>query len=184
MERTQSKRERGSSLLEVLIAMGILMFLLIGVLSMFSAAYLVNMGASARTDMTYKAQQVADAVRYLNTIQHAAPTSLPSSSITGLTFPLALTSTPVKITTKSGANLQYGYWGPPTSTLHDTANIVDPAFMPYDITVGVSAPNGVGLVTVTVSVIPNSKTSNPTGRRYQGTRIQFKEVDYVTQLPQ
>jgi len=178
----RARQEEGSSLLEVLIAMAILLILMVGVLSMFSMAYLMNVGAAARTEMTYKAQQVADVVRYLNLLQRSNPTALPSSANTGLTFPLTAAS-PVTITALSGSNLQYAYWGLPSSTHLDAAGIVDPNDMRYAITVGIAGPDAAGVVTVTVAVVPNTAASNPTGQRYLGKNMKWKEVDYVTQLP-
>jgi hypothetical protein len=178
----KASRESGSSLLEVLIAVAILMILMVGVLSMFSMAYLMNLGSAARTEMTYKAQQVSDVIRYLNLIQRSAPASLPASTDTGLTFPLTA-GTPVTITALSGSNLLYPYWGSPTSTLLDAAGIVDPGDMPYDITVGIAGPDAAGVVTVSVAVVPNTAATNPSGQRYIGKNMKWKEVDYVTQLP-
>ena len=177
MKHEPGSKERGSSLVEVLVALAILMFLMIGVLSMFSMAYLQNLGSAARTDMTYKAQQVADVIRYINFLQRSNSTVVPATSNTGLTFPLT-TSGPITITALSGSNLQYAYWGPPSSTLQDAANILDPKNLPYDITVTIAAPNLMGLVTVTIAVVP--KTTGNT--RYKGSKIKWKEVDYVTQL--
>ena len=185
MEDRSKKREGGSSLLEVLIAMAVLLFLMIGVLSMFSMAYLQNLGSAARTDMTYKAQQVADVVRYLNYLQRSQPTTGIPSTIkpyVGLTFPLS-GGTSVTITDVTGSTLTYGYWGPPSSTIPDATGILNPADLPYSITIIIGAPNAVGLVTVTVAVVPNTATQNGSGPRYLGMAISHKEVDYVTQLP-
>ena len=180
MEDRNKKREGGSSLLEVLIAMAVLLFLMIGVLSMFSMAYLQNLGSAARTDMTYKAQQVADVIHLLNYMQRTQQT-LPASTDTGLTFPLA-SGTSVTITQLSGSSLQYPYWGPPSSSVPSAAGIVDPANLRYTIQVSVTGPTN-GLMTVTVSVVPNSSASNTTGARYLGNKIRWKEVDYAIQIP-
>ena len=181
MEDRNKKREGGSSLLEVLIAMAVLLFLMIGVLSMFSMAYLQNLGSAARTEMTYKAQQVADVIHLLNYMQRTQQT-LPASADTGLTFPL-VSGTSVNITDlSSGSALKYPYWGPPSATLPSAAGIVDPANLRYTIQVNVTGPTN-GLMTVTISVIPNTSSSNPAGGRYIGNKIRWKEVDYAIQLP-
>jgi hypothetical protein len=176
--REKHEGEGGSSLLEVLIAMAVLLFLMIGVLSMFSMAYLQNLGSAARTDMTYKAQQVADVIHLLNYMQRTQQ-MLPST--TGLTFPLA-SGTSVTITQLSGSGLQYPYWGPPSSSVPSATGIVDPANLRYTIQVSVTGPTN-GLMTVTISVVPNTTTSNASGARYLGNKIRWKEVDYAIQLP-
>jgi hypothetical protein len=182
MEDRKEKRkgEGGSSLLEVLIAMAILLFLMIGVLSMFSMAYLQNLGSAARTEMTYKAQQVADVIHLLNYMQRTQQ-PLPAATETGLTFPLA-SGTSVNITQLSGSALQYPYWGPPSSSEPNAAGVVDPANLRYTIQVNVTGPTN-GLMTVTVSVVPNTAASNPGGPQYLGNKIRWKEVDYAIQLP-
>lgn len=182
MTRTDpaARGEKGSSLLEVLIAMAILLFLMVGVLSMFSVAFLSNMGAAARTEMTYKAQQVAGAIQYLNYMQRTTPAKVPASSVTGLSFPLNLTATPAKITDLSAGALKYPYWGPPASGADDNVDVVNAANLRYDIFVSSTAPDAEGLVTVTVSVIPHTGTT--AGPRYLGSAMKWKEVDYVTQL--
>ena len=62
--RTQRRRgERGLTLIEVLVAFFILFVVTLAVLQLLSMAYLVNLGAMVRTELTYKAQQVAETVR-------------------------------------------------------------------------------------------------------------------------
>ncbi len=182
MENRRKKREGGSSLLEVLIALAILLFLMIGVLSMFSMAYLQNLGSAARTEMTYKAQQVADTIHFLNYLQRTHQ-YVPTQTVTGLQFPLA-DGTSVNITQLNGSALQYPYWGPPSSgTLSSAAGIVDPANLRYTIQVNVKNSSTNGLMIVTISVVPNTTASNAPGARYLGSKIRWKEVDYAIQLP-
>jgi hypothetical protein len=174
--------EKGSSLIEALIASLVLLLLMLGILSMFSMAYLVNLGASARTEMTYKAQQVAEALRYLTYVSRTSGSgSLPSSTDTGLAFPLSATANPVVITTLSGSTLQYRYWGQPSSTLPDAVGVVEsPTNKRYEIAVSIAGPDAsTGLVTVTIAVSPILSGSGP---RYQGRALRRKEVDYVTQI--
>ena len=181
--RTQelsNPHERGSSLLEVLIAMAILMMLMVGILSLFSMAFVSNMGAMARTEMTYKAEQVAEGIRYLNFVYKTNPTSLPSSTITGITLPLAATSTPINLTTVSGSALTYSYWGYPTSAAPNNIGIIDPQDLPYQVLVSVSAADATtGLASITVTVSPAATTI---GRKYMGAKMAWKEVNYVAQL--
>jgi hypothetical protein len=142
---------------------------------------LQNLGSAARTEMTYKAQQVADVIRYLNLIQRSNPTAVPSATNTGLEFPLTQNSaSPITITTLSGSNLDFGYWGPPTSTLPDAVGVLDPADLRYSIRILVAGPSTSGLETITVQVAPNLTGAGP---RYLNSSVKWKEVDYVIQLP-
>src|SRR5512135_62154 len=84
--------ERGSSLIEVMVALMIMLFLMIGVLQLFSMAYLVNLGAGARTEMTMRAEQVMENIRTIQALTAlnggTVPTSISSIGTTGLSFPI------------------------------------------------------------------------------------------------
>ena len=178
-ERTQDRSsEKGSSLLEVLIALMIMLFLMIGILQMFSMAYLVNLGSGARTEMTYKCQQLAENIRLLN---YLAKNGFTVPATTGITFPIAAATT-------SPANLPYTatelstspYWGP------TDASVVDGPDMPYRLSYQIvdgdagASPPAPGFWIITVSATPNQAT---TSRRYLGAGMAHKRVDYVSQMP-
>ena len=59
----EGRRERGVSLIEVLVAFFILFVVTLAVLQMLSMAYLVNLGSLTRTDLTYRAQRVVETIR-------------------------------------------------------------------------------------------------------------------------
>ncbi len=61
--RKARKRERGLTLIEVLVAFFILFVVTLAVLQLLSMAYLVNLGAMVRTDLTYRAEQVVEQIR-------------------------------------------------------------------------------------------------------------------------
>jgi hypothetical protein len=178
-ERTERRPfEKGSSLLEVLIALMIMLFLMIGILQMFSMAYLTNLGSGARTEMTYKCQQLAENMRFLN---YLAKNGLAVPSGTGLTLPLtAGTTSPVNLPYTDTELSSSPYWGPAQSS------VVDGPDMPYRLSyqiadgdAGVSPP-APGFWLITVSATPNQSAST---RRYMGAGISHKRVDYVSQIP-
>ena len=57
------KRERGLTLIEVLVAFFILFVVTLAVLQLLSMAYLVNLGSMIRTDLTYRAERVVETIR-------------------------------------------------------------------------------------------------------------------------
>ena len=57
------KKERGLTLIEVLVAFFILFVVTLAVLQLLSMAYLVNLGSLIRTDLTYRAERVVETVR-------------------------------------------------------------------------------------------------------------------------
>lgn len=172
MRRTDRarRRPRGSSLIEVLIAMAILAVLMVGVLQLFSIALLTDSGSAARTDMTMKAQQVAENLRYLHFLRKeggALPgsTGLPASVTNGLKVDLPW------IGTEPG----WAYWGP------NGANIFEQAKPPYRISYRYNTSGTPGYWFVTVSVVSENA---PTGLTYLGSGAKVKRVDYVCQVPQ
>jgi len=63
--RTPRGGTRGTTLVEVLVASAIMAILMVGVLQMFSLALMTNFGSAARTDLTYRAQQVVENIRMI-----------------------------------------------------------------------------------------------------------------------
>src|ERR1700690_247199 len=62
MARHRSRR--GSSFVEVLLAMTIMALVLVGILQMFSVSLIVSKGAAARTQMLFKCEQVVENIRW------------------------------------------------------------------------------------------------------------------------
>ena len=177
----RGRSERGSSLIEVLVALLIMLFLMIGVLQLFSMAYLVNLGASARTDMTYKCQQVIENIRYVQFLR-AQGTSLPG---TGIPMPLSVTSTPITLPT-STSDTTFAFWGPNGADVLGRYN--GTVYTPPPYVLSYTIQNGNGMVppvtnmwVITVTAVPNLTSSAP---RSLGAGISRKRVDYVAQIPQ
>jgi Tfp pilus assembly protein PilV len=163
--------ERGSSLIEVMVALMIMLFLMIGVLQLFSMAYLVNLGSGARTEMTSKAEQVVENMRYLQYLTKAAPKGLGQTapSNIGITFPVTgATSGTLDPTTNT-------YWGPAGANVFPTTSTNT---TPYQVSYTIVDATTWWQVTVTV------QSSTASGaRKYLGEGITRKRVDYVAQLP-
>lgn len=173
MRRTKLPRPaRGGTLIEVLIAMAILAMLMVGILHLFSISLLTDTGSAARTNMTLKAQQVAENLRYLHFLRKqngAMPPGhgLPSVPTNGLKTDLPYNSSNAA---------QWAYWGPAG------ANVFEQENPPYRISYTYqSSPNTAGFWFVTVSVV---SADAPTGMTYIGPGAKVKRVDYVCQVPQ
>lgn len=177
MKKLYSRRltsRRGSSLIEVLVAMAILSIMVAGILQLFSLALLASAGAAARTDLLFKCQQVVENVRFCYALTRRT-TPLPVPAASGVPFPLsaATVDTPYYLPYKS-TDAGYDYWGP------GGANIIEEdsgAFKIY-YTIEPSSASTQALWVITVSAIP---TDDPAAkRRYFGLGLRtFKRVDYV-----
>lgn len=163
--------EKGSSLIEVLVALFIMMILMLGILQMFSVAYMENMGVAARTEMTYKAQQFVENLRYLQCLSLATtPVFVPN---TGINFPLA----------DSGGVQQID---PSAATYWNSANagVVDPG-APYILRYSVTNTNPASTMwAVTVMVDPVGSRPGDVGSRYVGMGIMGKAVVFSAEIPQ
>jgi Tfp pilus assembly protein PilV len=166
--------ERGSSLIEVMVALMIMLFLMIGVLQLFTMAYLVNLGAGARTEMASKAAQVVENMRYLQYLTKATPKGLgqspPGTTTTiGIAFPItSAASGTLDPTTNT-------YWGPTGANVFPTTST---NATPYQISYTIVDATTWWRVTVTV------QSSTVSGaRKYLGEGITRKRVDYVAQVP-
>jgi prepilin-type N-terminal cleavage/methylation domain-containing protein len=161
---------RGGTLIEVLIAMAILALLMVGILQLFSLSLLTDSGSAARTDMTLKAQQVAENLRYLHFLRKQggampADTLLPGSPSNGLKVDLPWQAT----------DTGWAYWGPAG------ANVFEQERPPYRISYTYSASTTATYWFVTVTV---TSENTATGMNYIGSGAKVKRVDYVCQVPQ
>jgi hypothetical protein len=162
------RRVRGASLIEVLIAMAILALPMVGVLHLFSVSFLTDSGSAARTDMTMRAQQVAENLRYLHLLRErgtALPsdTGLPATPSNGLKTDLPW----------NGTEADWAYWGP------NGANVFERTRPPYRISYTYSASTTPDHWVVTVTVTPENAAA---GISYLGTSARAKKVDYVFQV--
>ncbi len=83
------KRERGLTLVEVLVAFFILFVVTLAVLQLLSMAYLVNLGSLVRTDLTYRAERVVETIRlqrYRLTIGGTADACCPVGASANMTI--------------------------------------------------------------------------------------------------
>ena len=165
-----NRRKRGTSLVEVLVAMAILAMLMVGVLQLYSLALLTDSGSAARTDMTMKAQQVAENLRYLHFLRKQggtlpADTGIPGSPSNGLKVDLPW----------QASDTGWGYWGPAG------ANVLEEEKPAYRISYTYSTSTTPTYWFLTVAVTAENAPANPA---YIGTSARAKRVDYVCQVPQ
>lgn len=181
------RRTRGSSFIEILIALAILALLMVGILQLFSLALLTNVGSGARTDLLYKAQQVVENLRLIYALQE---TGNPAARVaSGVPATLAPTADPIFLphfngdTTKT--TLEWSYWGPAG------AGILEEEYAPYRIYYTVEDRDPLfWLVTVTAAPVDNPELRRlglldvpPTeARRYRGPGSKMKIVTYAAQI--
>ncbi len=174
--RTGASSRRGSSFVEVLLAMTIMALVLVGILQMFSVSLLINKGAAARTQMLFKCQQVVENIRwYYYVTSHSLATPL----TTGIP---ALGATTVNLP-YDGTEAEYPYWGP------TGANVIERPNGPYKISYTIvndaaqTLNSGVNVWVITVSAVPTDVAG---ATRYLGigTNGGGKRVDYVAQFTQ
>lgn len=188
------RRKRGSSLIEVLIALAVMALLMVGILQMFSVALVVNQGAGARTVMLFKCQQVIENLRYyysLANVNAATPDSVAGGPdpaggpITGIPFPMPPTATPTvfNIPYNSTDALRWGYWGPAG------ANVMEEEDGPYRVQYSIMRDAARGIFIITVSAVPTDVAGASTrfmgiglSRTVNGTLRNPKRVDYVAQF--
>ncbi len=164
---------RGSTLIEVLIAMAILAMLMVGVLQLFSLALLTDSGSASRSEMTLKAQQVAENLRYLHVLRQTNPGAIPAGALLAPSIAAGQSATLPYESSQTG----WAYWGP------DGANVFEEENPAYRISYAYSAsPNTPNYLFVTVSV--TSGTPGATSMSYVGPSARVKRVDYVCQVRQ
>ncbi len=187
---------RGSSFIEVLLAMTIMALVLVGILQMFSVSLLINKGSAARTQMLFKCQQVVENIRlfyYLAGAGRTTPAGITDAGhVSGTamtkpgTFPDALSDVAKTFLPYNRAEnpLGWDYWGPVG------ANVMEQDDGPYKISYTIQGdfppPKGTCLAScqnmwiVTVSATP---TDVATATRYFGIDLKGgKRVDYVAQF--
>jgi hypothetical protein len=179
---------RGSSFIEVLLAMTIMALVLVGILQMFSVSLVINKGSAARTQMLFKCQQVVENVRYFYYLSRSG-TGTPalisdSGHVTGsaMTTPGTL---PVPLDAARGVvaktflpydsgDSTWPYWGPLG------ANVMEQENGPYKISYTIDRDAVQNVWVITVSATP---TDVATATRYFGIGLNSgKRVDYVAQV--
>ena len=182
-------------------ASAIMAILMIGVLQMFSLALVTNFGSAARTELTYRAQQVVENLRMLQFFARAGNTA-PAAAAGVTTGPAASgNSTILAVAAKAISNdpvaTDYAYWHAAgvvgdkddafriSYTVQNIATLTPPS--------GQAVPPWAAsyfLVTVTATPVdaPGHSASgmsaaSTTSRLYLGLASQAKRVDYVAQIP-
>lgn len=184
------RRARGSSFVEVLLAMAIMALVLVGILQMFSVSLVINKGSAARTQMLFRCQQVVENIRYfyyLNRNSAATPPIItdtghvPSAAMAApgtLPLPLsAVAKTFLPYTDPSPGSpcgCPWDYWGPLG------ANVMETSDGPYKIAYTIVQDPAQNVWVVTVSATPTDVAS---ATRYFGVGLAGgKRVDYVAQF--
>jgi hypothetical protein len=186
-ERPAGRAERGTSLLEVLIAMLLLLVLMISILQMFAASFMVNGAAGARTEMTYRVQQVVEQLRYLEWLQRANATAygnLNTATPVGVAIPMTSGNT-YNLTDLVIADPDTSFWGPAGCRIVEEQVPGGAVKPPYFLTVTTAAGAG-GAIVVTVRARPNPKPgetgNDPNYSNFTGLGMGRKAVEYVEQI--
>ncbi len=178
---------RGSSFVEVLLAMAIMALVLVGILQMFSVSLVINKGSAARTQMLFKCQQVVENIRlfyYLTKQGSPTPAGITESlhvdgapmSHPGL-LPDLLGNVPQTFLpyTSTEWGPAWDYWGPAGANVME----VDTGG-PYKISYTIARDNVQNIWVITVSATPTD-VGTPNG--YFGIGLKNgKRVDYVAQF--
>jgi hypothetical protein len=170
------RTRRGSSFVEVLLAMTIMALVLVGILQMFSVSLIINKGSAARTQMLFKCQQVVENIRWYYYVTQNSVAIPPATGIP------ALGATTKNLPYTTGQLTALPFWGP------TGANVVEAADGPYQIsyTIQQDAAQNVAPLTawvITVSAVPTNVVG---ATHYFGisTSGSGKRVDYVAEYIQ
>ncbi|MBK6405206.1 MAG: prepilin-type N-terminal cleavage/methylation domain-containing protein [Holophagales bacterium] len=184
--RRSLRARRGSSFIEILVALAILAVLMVGILQMFSLALLTNGGSAARTDLLYKAQQVVENLRLAYALESLGNPAARTAA--GLPATIVATTTPIYLPYRS-SDPNWAYWGP------NGANVVDEERLPYRLSYTVENRDAnFWLVTVTATPVDNPRLLPSSGgslpvpttalnpRRYLSLGSKLKIVTYSAQI--
>jgi hypothetical protein len=181
---------RGSSFVEVLLAMAIMALVLVGILQMFSVSLIINKGSAARTQMLFKCQQVVENIRYFYYLSRSSTTPTPvlitdGAHVSGSamavpgTLPIPLDAAHADVDQTflpyTATDATWPYWGP------TGANVMEQDSGPYKVSYTIKQDPVQNVWVITVSAIP---TDVGTATRYFGLGLQGsgKRVDYVAQI--
>lgn len=175
------RARRGTSLIETLVGLAILALLLIGILQLITMSMLVNAGSAARTQMTFKAQQVAEIVRlHYALIASGTPAGLANSGI-----PATFAAGTVDIPYDNTDAALWAFWGPAGAYVME--DLKGPYKIRYELTIDNTTPGQTDRLVI-VTVIPTDDTS-PNRRFFthgsgaNAGKISAQRVDYVAKLP-
>jgi len=149
--------QRGESLVEILVALGILLMILVGVLQLFTMALLSFHATSAQAEMVRRGQDVVEVIRMVR--------SSGTSGTSGI-LPLAAGTRQLPVASNDTG---YDFWGPAGfGVIEDGAR--------YRVSYAIS--DGGGDWVISVFVEPN--TGN-TGAKYLGS-VGGKAVRYAARV--
>lgn len=184
-----SHRAKGSSLVEVLVALAIMGIMMVGILQMFSLALVVNIGSGARTQLLFKCQQVVENVRFFYFLgRKFAPSPTPvliTGAAPGVGIPMAVPGTfPAPIGPVGKTYLPYestdatwDYWGPLG------ANVMEQDKGPYKISYSIDRTSASARAVWVITVTAEPTDDTTATERFHGVGPGTKRVDYVAQFP-
>lgn len=149
--------ERGSSLVEVLASLVILLFVMLGTLQLFTMALAVDRVTDAQTEMTTKAHTVVEIIRLVNSTQQAGTSGI---------LPLG---EGVRVLPTASYETGFDFWGPSGFGVIDTDSRYS---LSYQV-----ADGGTEWI-VTVMARPNEGS----GAVYLGPKAH-KGVQYAAHVP-
>lgn len=175
---SRRRAQRGMMLAEVLVALLIMMFIMIGIVQLLSAALVSDRAAEARTELSYKAQQVVQVLRMAHSIarQGTVPSTL-APAATGFTVPIAATQTYTELPQDDSESF-WAFWGPTGAGVMET----DARYtIGYEIEDGanIGGTDDDNMWIVTVTAEPRTASG---GLSYVGVD-QTKVVRYVAYIP-
>jgi hypothetical protein len=158
------ENQKGSSLIEVLISLFVLMILMVGILEMFSAAMVINQRSSLRTQEAYKCQQVAEIIR----MSRFLPVNAVNQYVAGnYTLPY------------SDTDDNWDFWGPAGANIIEETD--GPFRMYYSLANVPATANNFTLTVVAVSNQEFLQKGSPADP-WTGTGLSLRRVEYVTQF--
>jgi len=149
--------QRGESLVEVLVALGILLIILVGVLQLFTMALLSFHTSSAQTEMIQRGQNVVEVIRLVR-----------SSGVSGTSGILPLSAGTRQLPVAS-SDTGFDFWGP------DGFGVIEHEAR-YRVSYEIA--DGGNQWVISVFVEPNTGT---TGAKYLGN-LGGKAVRYATRV--
>jgi prepilin-type N-terminal cleavage/methylation domain-containing protein len=171
------RRSRGSSLIEVLVALAIMGILMVGILQMFSVALVVNAGAGARTQLLFKCQQVVENIRYYASVIRANGTPPANTGIPDFIRTAACPCDRVDLPYDASDLALWAYWGPAG------ANVMEVEKGPYQISYSIQRSSGLANP-VWIVAVTAEPTADPTAvERFFRVGPGTKRVDYVASFP-
>jgi hypothetical protein len=167
--------EKGSSLVEILFAVAILSILMIGILQMFSAAYVVNKYSALKTLEAYKCEQVAENIRMLRRLAIANAGVLPASvQNSGVNFLQDGFIGFLPFNSGDDPGL-WAYWGP------GGANVIEEPHQTFRLFYRISTNPQSGNLSLTVVAVPSDKIEDGQDP-FNNPVSAYGRVEYVTEM--